>query len=584
MKQHEIDAYIVTDSDPHASEYTAMHWKARTWVSGFSGSNGTMVVTMSEALLWTDGRYYIQAENQMQGTGIILMRSGEPETVNHQQWLLEHVKQFGCIGFNGKVFSAAEYLSLTNIVKQKEIRVVTEYDLIQQLWTQDRPPLPDDVIFCHEMKYAGVTAKEKINDVRIGMKRQNAEYALISGLEDICWLMNFRGNDIPYLPVAYAFAFISDKEAHLYIESHKIPEEMKDAFMLDGISVFELDAITKTLQALPEGTSLLYDANKTNCWLYSALAKGIRKLPDEELTVKLKALKNPVEIQNYRECQIRDGVAMVRFLIWLEKEIEVKDGLLKEWDVVCKIKELRAKVLHNRGESFGTIVGYGPNGAMMHYAPTEKDCSALYNKGLMVVDSGGQYLDGTTDITRTIAFKECTAEEKKDFTLTLKAHISLASARFLYGATGQQIDVVARKIMWDEGLDYKSGTGHGVGYFLGVHEGPQSISMRAQNTARLEENMIVSIEPGVYKEGKHGVRIENIARICEDFCNECGRFMKFEILSLCPISFSGIDIALLDEKEKLWLNAYHKKVFELLSPFLDEAEAAWLKRSTKAIA
>jgi len=582
MADYGIDVYIVTNSDPHSSEYPADHWKARSWLSGFTGSNGTLVVTRDEALLWTDGRYYIQAENQLADTGIALMRGGEPDVPGYPAWIADRIAASSKVGIDGKTTSCASYNELKNALEPAGIGVAIDCDPIGALWTDGRPAMPGGLLHNHDGRYTGKTAGEKLEEVRAALGRRGAGYALICGLEDVAWLFNVRGSDIKSLPVAYAYAFISPDSAELYTEPAKLPREVADALAGQGVWAADVKKLPAMLEGLRAGDSICCDPNKLSIWLRSRIPDGVRVVYGDEPTILLKAVKNDAELSGHREGQILDGAAMSRFMMWIEREVNAGANVT-EWDASVALSGFRARYDESRGDSFNTIAGYGPNGAMMHYAPDADNSATLENRGLMVVDSGGQYAGGTTDVTRTIVFTETTPEERRDFTMTLKSHIALASARFLYGAAGGHIDSIARKVMWDHGLDYKCGTGHGIGSYLSVHEGPQSISMKTGAGVRLEENMIVSIEPGVYREGKHGVRIENLARIAEDFTNEFGRFMRFEMLSFCPISLDGIVPELLDEKEIQWLNAYHAAVYEKISPLLDAGEREWLARATRAI-
>jgi Xaa-Pro aminopeptidase len=604
MAREGMAAYLVTDSAPHAVEHSAAHWKERSWMSGFTGSSGILAVTAREAALWTDARYYAQDAAQLEGSSIEMLKMGAPGVPGHGEWILARVAPGGRVGLDGRVFFARDCEALERIFAAKSLALATERDLVGEVWGAERPALPNAPIFTHEPRFAGAPSREKISAARAEMRRDGADYALIAGLEDVAWLMNIRGGDVHNLPVAYAHALLSETEAELYIQPGRVPDAAAEALRGEGVAVRGADELAGRLGGLRAGARVCYDPAKLSERMLKSVGRQARPVPSGEPTLRLKAVKNAVEIQNLRECQIRDGLLMVRLLRWIEEMLGQPSGSgragasgqpeapgpaghlesdLREGDIAKKVRELRAQTLYSVGESFDSIVGYGPNGALMYYTPDASGGARIENSGLLVVDCGGQYFDGTTDITRTIALGEPTQEERRDFTLALKAHIALASARFLYGSAGCHVDVIARKVMWDEGLDYKSGTGHGVGYFLGVHEGPQSISMMPRNEARLEENMLVSIEPGVYREGRHGVRIENMARIRADSENGFGRFMGFEILSWCPICLNGVDPGMLDGREKDWLNGYHRAVFQKLSPFLDEEETRWLAARTSAL-
>lgn len=579
MKKNGLDAYIIPSSDPHLSEYVADHWKARAWISGFTGSAGTFVAAMDESGLWTDGRYFIQAEKQLTGSEIKLFKMGNPGVPSYTEWIAEKLKNGDCVGFNGRTISVFDYREMERKLSAKGIRIDKSHDLVGSIW-DNRPQIPSDMIFCHDIKYTGMSAKEKIEKVREEMKKVNAENYLISSLDDIAWLFNIRGGDVPYICVTIAYALISMDRAYLFINPAKVADDVMKTLNDNKVEVLDYDAVREKIEKLDNKQSIAFDIKRTNCWLYDAIPSGCAKVEVDEITAALKAIKNETEIENFKRCQISDGVAMVKFLLWLDKNIGRRE--ISEITVSDKLKQLRFQQPDNIGSSFETIAGYKDHGAIMHYSAAEDSKYMLEDKGMMVLDSGGQYLNGTTDITRTIVFNEISEEEKTDFTLVLKAHIALASAKFLYGATGSNLDVLARKPLWELGLDYKCGTGHGVGYCLSVHEGPQSFSPRP-NKAKLEKGMIITIEPGIYREGKHGVRTENMVLVVEDEKTEFGQFMRFEPLTLCPVSLKGINPDMLTEQEKEWLNTYHKKVLETLSPYLNAEEKAWLEENTRKI-
>ena len=579
MKKNGLDAYIIPSSDPHLSEYVADHWKARAWISGFTGSAGTFVAVMDESGLWTDGRYFIQAEKQLTGSEIKLFKMGNPGVPSYTEWIAEKLKNGDCVGFNGRTISVFDYREMERKLSAKGIRIDKSHDLVGSIW-DNRPQIPSDMIFCHDIKYTGMSAKEKIEKVREEMKKVNAENYLISSLDDIAWLFNIRGGDVPYICVTIAYALISMDRAYLFINPAKVADDVMKTLNDNKVEVLDYDAVREKIEKLDNKQSIAFDIKRTNCWLYDAIPSGCAKVEVDEITAALKAVKNETEIENIKRCQISDGVAMVKFLLWLDKNIGRRE--ISEITVSDKLKQLRFQQPDNIGSSFETIAGYKDHGAIMHYSAAEDSKYMLEDKGMMVLDSGGQYLNGTTDITRTIVFNEISEEEKTDFTLVLKAHIALASAKFLYGATGSNLDVLARKPLWELGLDYKCGTGHGVGYCLSVHEGPQSFSPRP-NKAKIEKGMIITIEPGIYREGKHGVRTENMVLVVEDEKTEFGQFMRFEPLTLCPVSLKGINPDMLTEQEKEWLNTYHKKVLETLSPYLNAEEKAWLEENTRKI-
>jgi len=579
MEKYGLDAYIIPSSDPHLSEYVADHWKAREWISGFTGSAGTFVATKEESGLWTDGRYFIQAEKQLEGSEIKLFRMGNQGVPTYTEWISEKLKKGGTVGFDGKTVSIFNFREMENKFMPKGIKINKGHDLISEIWS-DRPPIPAARVFIHDIKFTGLSAKDKIEKVRDEMKKLGAGNYLISSLDDIAWLFNIRGDDVSFISVTIAYALISMEKAYLFINLSKLPENVLTTLKENDVEVLDYSAVKEKVEALSSEESIAFDIKKTNCWLYDAIPSGCRKVEIDEITTALKAVKNQTEIENFNKCQINDGIAMVKFLMWLEKNVGKQE--ISEITVADKLKYFRAQQPDNIGLSFATIAAYKDHGAMMHYSATEESKYMIEDKGLMVLDSGGQYLSGTTDITRTIVFNEITEEERTDFTLVLKAHIALASAKFLYGATGSNLDILARKPLWEVGLDYKCGTGHGVGYCLSVHEGPHSISP-VPNKTKLEKGMIVTIEPGIYREGKHGIRTENMVLVVEDEKTEYGQYLRFEPMTLCPISLKGINPDMLTENEKNWLNGYHRKVRETLSPYLDEEEKAWLEENTRSI-
>jgi len=579
MNRYGLAAYIIPSSDPHLSEYVADYWKARSWFTGFTGSAGTLVVTKEESGLWTDGRYYIQAENQLAGSEIKLFKAGNPGVPAYTEWILNHLHENDCVGFPGKMIPVSLFKEMDHKFQSKKIKIVKDHDLIEEIW-KDRPAMPQEKIFLHDIKYTGLSAKQKMDKVREEMKKSNADYYIISSLDDIAWLYNIRGGDVPYLPVTISYALISMTDAFLFIDSIKVPENVKAVLHENGIQVMDYDDVFYKLRDLPKGTSIIFDPKKTNCRIIDSIPSECKKIEADEITAKMKAVKNETELENIKKCQISDGIAMVKFLIWLEQNVEKKN--VTEITVAEMLEHFRKQQENNIGPSFATIAGYKDHGAMMHYSATEESKYTLENKGLMVLDSGGQYFNGTTDITRTIVFKEVSQEEIYDFTMVLKAHIGLASAKFLYGATGSNLDVLARRPLWEIGMYYKCGTGHGVGYCLSVHEGPQNFSQVPGNV-RLEKGMVITIEPGIYKEGKHGVRIENMVLVVEDEKTESGQFMRFEPITYCPIALNGIKAELLTEQEKAWLNNYHSMVYNKLSPYLNDKERQWLKENTRSI-
>ncbi|TCO75218.1 aminopeptidase P family protein [Marinisporobacter balticus] len=579
MCSKNIDAYIIPSFDAHQSEYVAEHWKSRTFISGFTGSAGTVVVTKDKAGLWTDGRYFIQAEKQLEGSGIKLFKMMQPNVPTYVDWIYALLNPGGTVGFDGKVFPTSTVKSMEKKYARKNIRINAEYDLIDFIW-DDRPASPLDTIFTHPIKYAGKSRTEKIDQVRAHMQKKDVTHYLLGSLDDIAWLFNIRGNDIHCSPVAISYALISQNEANLFIDHRKVPKDIRQELEDADIIIKEYNEIENCLKNLKNTDRVLLDPDKINIWLYHAIPNACEKIEQLNITTSLKAVKNPIEIENIKNCHIRDGVYMVKLLHWLDQNLGKEK--ITEITVDEKLTAIKAQDDQFVGLSFDTIAGYKDHAAMMHYKATPEITYELEKEGFLLLDAGSQYFDGTTDITRTIALGTLSEEEKIDFTLVLKGHIALTISNFLYGSTGERMDILARMPLWEHGIDYKCGTGHGVGFFLNVHEGPHSISPRV-NTTILEKGMIVTNEPGVYKQGKHGIRTENILLITEDSKTDSGQFMKFETISFCPIDLEGIIPEMLIEKERDWLNTYHKNVYEKLSPYLNEEEKAWLKQETRAI-
>lgn len=578
MQENHMDAYIIPSFDAHQSEYIADYWKCREWISGFTGSAGTVVITLNDAGLWTDGRYYIQAEKQLENSGIRLFRMVDPGVPFYSEWLADVLNEGSIVGFDGNVFSIDLVKKMEEDLKGKGIALKMDQDLIGSLW-EDRPEIPKGAIFTHDVNYAGQSRVEKINEVRAIMKNKGANYYILTSLDDIAWLLNIRGNDVPNNPVAIANVVVAQHKCYLFIDSCKVPVIVKSELEAEGIELKENNDLQTFLKYLSPEDVVLLDPNKTNIGLYNAINEKTKKLESPNITTHLKAIKNDVEIKNLKWCEIKDGLAMVKFMKWLKDSVEQEE--ISEITAEQKLEDFRREQEGFVGPSFDTIAGYKEHAAMMHYKANQESQYTLNNEGLFLIDSGGQYYDGTTDITRTIVLGKLTEEQKRDYTLVLKGFIALSSVKYLYGATGANLDVLARQPIWQYGLDYKCGTGHGVGFFLNVHEGPQSI--RSTNHVTLEKGMIVTNEPGIYLEGKYGIRIENMMLVVEDEKTEFGQFMKFEAVTYCPIDLAGINKDMLTESEKQWLNNYHQEVYTKLVPYLNEEESAWLREETKEI-
>lgn len=578
MKNNNISYYIIPSEDAHQSEYVPDYYKGREYVSGFTGSAGTLLVGLEKAYLWVDGRYFIQAEKELLGSNIELMKMRTIGYPSLNEWIRENIKEGETLGFDGTVIASETYREYSEIALEKKFNISMNKDLLNEIW-MDRPVLPKEKIFIHEKKYCGKSAKDKISEVQEKMKELGGENYIITSLDDIAWLFNIRGNDIKYNPVALAYALIKKEEVILYINSEKVEANDAEFLKKEGIDLKEYLRIYEDVKDLKG--AVIIDPKKVNGKILSNIPSEVKVIETLNITTSLKAIKNDVEINNTEISQVRDGVAMVKFIKWLKESIGKID--ITEVSVADKLEEIRAKGENFKGLSFNTIAGYKDHGAMMHYAATDESKYTLNDEGMLLVDSGAQYLDGTTDITRTFILGNITEEEKRDFTLVVKGHIALACAVFLKGTTGINLDVLARGPLWKYGMDYKCGTGHGVGFFLNVHEGPQGIRPSG-NDIVLEPGMVITNEPGVYKENKYGIRIENtllVTKAMEEA--EMGEFYKFKTVSYCPIDLEGIDVTLLSNDEREWLNNYHKTVYNKLSPYLNEEEKKFLEEQTRRI-
>lgn len=577
MKERNINAFIVPSSDNHGSEYVSEYFRVRAWLTGFTGSAGTVVVTENEAHLWTDGRYFLQAAEQIKGADIILERMGEPGVKNYVEWIASNVEAGSIVGFNGKVFTVAEFHGLEKAFAENGIKIAPQEDIFNDLW-ENRPPMPTAKVFIHDVKYAGKTIAEKLKKVKGILGKEQVDSMLLSSLDDIAWLLNLRGADVQCNPVFLSYFLIKSDKNILYIDKCKIDETVKSYLNINNVEIKPYEEVIDDLKAI-DGT-IAFDPTKTNVWLRNALSPSVRIKEERNITTMLKARKNEVELKNIEKAHIKDGVAMVKFLKWVKEA--VKDEKITEISAAEKLKELRKQGEGFIDLSFDTIAGYGPHGAIIHYKANEETNSQLKPEGLFLVDSGAQYLDGTTDITRTIALGKLTEEEIDDYTLVLKGHLNLENALFIEGTPGCSLDILARRALWNRCLDYKHGTGHGVGYFLNVHEGPQGIRTDL-NAVPLEAGMLLSNEPGIYRAGKHGVRIENLIAVEFKGESEFGRFLGFKSFTLCPYEVEAINVQLLSKEEIDWINNYHEKVFEILSPYLNKEEVNWLQNATKKI-
>lgn len=578
MKQAGVEAFVIPSTDPHLSEYVAPHWQSREWISGFTGSAGTVVVTLEKAGLWTDSRYFLQAASQLEGTGIDLYKEMLPETPSIPTFLCTELQEGQTVGIDGTVFSTEAARSLKEELAAARIAVKSLPDPMDDIWT-DRPPLPQAPAFIHELKYAGRTCAQKLEAVRAEMRRAGAQCLLLSALDEIAWTLNLRGSDVHCNPVVVSYLLIGEQEACYFIEPQKLTSSVRAYLEENGVACLPYADILAHLQELPAG-SLMLEPGKTNYAVRSAIPQQCRVIEAASPVALLKAVRNEQEIAGLRQAMQRDGVALVKFLKWLEEA--VPQGYETEISIDRKLHELRAAQPLYMGESFDTIAGYGAHAAIVHYEATPETDIPLEPRGFLLLDSGAQYLDGTTDITRTIALGPLTDEEKTDYTLILKGHIDLAMAVFPEGTRGAQLDVLARMPIWQHRMNFLHGTGHGVGHFLNVHEGPQSIRMN-ENPVTLHAGMLTSNEPGVYKAGSHGIRTENLVLTVPAGEGLFGRYLKFETVTLCPICTRGIVRELLTPAEIDWLNQYHRRVYEQLSPSLDEDERLWLEKACKSI-
>lgn len=583
MAEKGLSAYVIPATDPHLSEYLPDHWRALEWASGFTGSAGTLVVTPDFAGLWTDSRYFLQAEQQLAGSGIQLVKLVIPHTPEFADWLADTLPAGSTVGLDGNLLSRLWYQALEAALRPQEISIDPHADLLPTLW-HDRPALPASPVFEHPLKFAGSSRKEKLASIREALAAKKASHAVFSSLDDIAWAFNLRGSDVPYNPLFVAHAAIGPKEAALFIDPAKVPAALRSKLQRDGIRVYPYGAITGYLSQIPRGSAVLIDPKRISQNLPGALpAAGVKVLEGTNVTTWLKACKTPAEAAHTRQTMIRDGVVLTKFFYWLAQHIGKQK--ITELDAEAVLHEIRQAQPGNVGESFGTISAYGPHAALPHYSATPESNIELKPEGLYLLDSGGHYLGGTTDTTRVIALGQVSDEEKTDYTLVLKGLIGVCRVQFPRGTRGYQIDVLARLPQWMLGINYGHGTGHGVGYYLNVHEGPQSISPTPGATAILEApmlpGMITSVEPGIYRTGKHGVRLENLVLCIETGKTEFGEFLGFEVLTLAPVFTNLVKKSLLTREELAWLKAYNSLVYRKIAKHLAPEEKTWLREVTR---
>ena len=582
MKAKGIDALIIPITDPHLGEYVPDHWRIVRWLTGFTGSAANVVITQNFAGLWTDSRYFIQAEEQLQGSGFVLMKLKIPHSPEYIDWMTDRLEEESNVGVDGRLMSIAIVRMIEKAFGRKKIKIDTDCDLISATW-KDRDPFPGEEAFDHPLKYAGISRKDKIAALRAQMKAMGADYHLLTALDDIAWLLNIRGGDVKFSPLFTSFALISHADLVLFAGVEKIPIDLRQKLESEDISMMDYGSVSAELEKLEEGRSIIITPGTTSASLFRAIPGNVSIIEEISIPTRMKALKNGVEIENIRQVMIKDGLALTRFFHWLENSL----GRIKisEISAAEKLLEFRMQQADCEGPSFATIAAFNDHGALPHYCPAPETDTELKAGGIFLLDSGGQYYGGTTDVTRTVSLGKPTEQQKKDFTLALKGTINLAMAKFPLGTKGYQLEILARRALWEHGMNYGHGTGHGVGYFLNVHEGPQTIGTGAGGDQKtiIEPGMLISDEPAIYREGEYGFRTENLLLCVEDRKTEFGIFLKFDTVTLCYIDTSLIAPELMTASETGWLNDYHDLVYSILSQLLPEEIKAWLKEKTKAI-
>lgn len=576
MALHNINAFIIPGTDPHQSEYYADHWGCRTWISGFNGSAGTAVVTTDQAGLWTDSRYFLQADEQLADSGFVLFKDGLPDTPSIEAWLSTVLPAGATVAIDGTLFSTTAVEGMMAHFEKYGISLITDFTPFDKIW-QDRPTLPDTPFFGHDLEYCGENATSKIMRVMKAIKESGADALLLSALDDIAWLFNIRGKDVNFNPMTYAYAYIDDNRSILFVKSEKLNEENKTHLRAIGVEQMPYEAVFDFATSLCDKKVSINPA-KLNYTLYNKLRTTTVR--ENGPIAMFKAIKNEVQIAGIRQAMVRDGVALVRFFRWLDSNIDL--GTATEISAAQQLRAFRAEQNLFVDESFGTICGYNEHGAIVHYSATPESNALIRRKGFLLVDSGAQYLDGTTDITRTISLGTLTPQQKRDYTLVLKGHIALSRCQFPEGTRGAQLDAIARMPLWKDGLNYLHGTGHGVGHFLNVHEGPQSIRLQ-ENPTPLVPGMITSNEPGLYRAGEYGIRHENLVLTVLAQETEFGKFYRFEPLTLFPFDKRALDMTILFPHEISWLNDYHRMVYDRLKSSLTSEECEWLREATSAI-
>ena len=583
MNENSFSAYIIPTDDFHSSEYVGDYFKAREYMSGFTGSAGTLVVLQDKAALWTDGRYFLQAARQLQGSTIELMRSGQPDVPKIEEYLEKNLGEKTVIGFDGRTVTKRFVETIGDKTDAKQISFDGSKDLVDVIWT-DRPPLSKKPVWELHVKYAGKSREDKIKEVRAKMQEEKADQLLVTALDEIAWLFNLRGGDIAHTPVFLSYLLLTKEQITLFAHEEIFPVQILERLTQEGVTIKPYEEIGQAVGNMPAGTKVWLDSGTVNYRLTQKVPKDVEILDQESPIVLMKAVKTPEEMRHMRAAHIKDGVAVTRFIHWLKTNVDRET--VTEVGAAGKLEMLRSQMEGYLEPSFSSIIAYGPHGAIVHYAPTQESDVEMKAKSFCLADVGGHYQEGTTDITRTIALGDLTEEEKRYYTTVLRGNLALGAAKFVEGVSGQNLDVMARGPLWELGMDYNHGTGHGVGYILGVHEGPQRIHWRVAPGAKsipLEEGMIVSDEPGLYLEGRFGIRLENLVLCRKGEKNDHGQFLYLEPLTMVPFDREAILPELMTEKELECLNRYHQRVYEALSPHLDEEEQGWLKEMTARI-
>lgn len=583
MAQRGIDIYVVPTSDFHESEYVGEYFKARKFITGFTGSAGTAVITKEEAGLWTDGRYFVQARKQLKDSTVTLFPMGEENVPTVAEFIKEKLPKKGCIGFDGRVVNGKAGEEYRTIASEKEGSLYVKEDLIDLIW-EERPPMSKEPFFILEEKYSGKSTAEKLSDVRKKMEEEGADLHILTSLYDIAWLLNVRGGDISYVPVVLSYLVLGKEECIWFLQQEILTEEQRAYLSENKVTVRDYEEIYSYVTEIPGDKKVLLHVSEVNYRIVNALPEAVEVIDKENPTELMKAVKNETEIENTRKAHIKDGVAFTKFMYWLKTTIGKQE--ITEISASDKLESFRREQENFLDLSFDTISAYGANAAMMHYSATEESNALLKPEGLYLVDSGGHYLEGTTDITRTMALGSITDEMRLHFTTVLCSNLNLAAAKFLQGCTGRNLDILSRGPLWKLGIDYKCGTGHGVGYILNVHEGPNSFRWQKRKgvpDAELLEGMITTDEPGVYIEGAYGIRTENELLCKKGMKNEYGQFMEFETITYAPIDLDALDPAVMTREQRELLNDYHKEVYEVLSPYMTQEENQWLKEYTRAV-